>query len=139
MINTDTIVLNSLVNFSQYAPAIIGQGYQGAKILAILDADSANAYINTATVHASVFPFLPAGTPNDPTGYPYLKIKTASGQTTAVGLPWIQDDSFVVQTAAKLTIVIDSVSPADQNNITAMLAALNITNFTITSSAPLSS
>jgi hypothetical protein len=138
MLATSTIVLGSIVNFSQYAPAIIGQGYVGATVLAILDWESAQAYINPATVHASVYPSLPGGTPNDFTAYPYLKIKTASGQTTAVGFPWIIDSSYQVQTAAKLTIVVDSVSPSDQNNIKAALSALGFTNatITITSSAP---
>lgn len=56
MINSSEIAFQSIVNFSQYAPAIIGNGYEGAKVLAILDADSANQYINTATIHASIFP-----------------------------------------------------------------------------------
>lgn len=135
MLATSSIVLGSIVNFSQYAPAVIGQGYQGATVLAILDWDSAQAYINPATVHAAIYPSLPAGTPNDYRAYPYLKIKTASGQTTAVGFPWIQSSSYVVQSAAKLTIVIDSVDPEDQNNIKAALSALGFTNATITISS----
>lgn len=131
MINPATIVFQSIVNFSQYAPAVIGAGYEGAKVLAILDADSANQYINTATVHASIFPYLPAGTPNDPTAYQYLKLKLSSGETTAVGLPWIEDSSWVVQTRAKLTIVMDSVDPDDRNKITAALVALGFNNFAI--------
>lgn len=132
MINTADIVFQSIVNFNQYAPAIIGNGYDGAKVLAILDADSANQYINTATVHASIYPLLPAGTPDDPTAYPYLKLKLASGSVTAVGLPWIVDSSWVVQDRAKLTIVMDSVDPDDRNRITAALVALGFNDFTVT-------
>jgi hypothetical protein len=135
MLATSAIVLGSIVNFSQYAPAVIGQGYTGATVMAILDWESAQAYINPATVHAAVFPSLPNGTPNNFQAYPYLKIKTASGQVTAVGFPWIQDASYLVQQAAKLTIVVDSVSPTDQNNIRAALSALGFINATITVSA----
>jgi len=135
MLATSTIVLGSIVNFSQYADAIIGSGYTGATVQAILDWETAQAYINPATVHAAVYPSLPAGTPNDYRAYPYLKIKTASGQTTAVGFPWIKDSSYVVQQAAKLTIVVDSVSPQDQNNIRAALSALGFINATITISS----
>lgn len=134
MINPATIVFQSIVNFSQYAPAIIGSGYEGAKVLALLDADSANQYINTATVHASIFPYLPAGTPNDAAAYQYLKLKLSSGETTAVGLPWIDASSWVVQTRAKLTIVMDSVDPDDRNTITAALVALGFNNFSVTAS-----
>lgn len=133
MISTASIVLPSTVNFSQYAPAIIGAGYEGARVLAILDADSASAYIDAAAIHASIYPALaPQGTPNDYTAYPYLKLKLASGQTTAVGLPWIIDASYVVVQTAKMTIVLDSVSPTDQNNVKAALSAIGLSNISIT-------
>lgn len=135
MLATSAIVLGSIVDFSQYSPSVIGTGYKGATVLAILDWESAQAYINPATIHASIYSSLPAGTPNDYQAYPYLKIRTASGNVTAVGFPWIQDSTYQVQTAAKLTIVVDSVSPADQNNIKAALAALGFINATITVSA----
>lgn len=136
MISTSVIVLGSYVNFSLYAPAILGAGYEQAKVLGILDYDSANALIPAAQLHASVYPTLPPGTPNDYTAYPYLKILTASGTKTAVGLPWIQDSSYVVNQAAKMTIVLDSVDPDDQNKVTQALNAIGLSNFTITLSAP---
>lgn len=136
MISTSDIVLNSYVNFNLYAPAILGTGYERAKILAILDSDSANAYIPAAQLHASVYASLPAQTPDDYTAYPYLKILTASGEKTAVGLPWIQDASFVVNAAAKMTVVFDSVDPADQTKVTQALAAVGIYNFKVTLASP---
>jgi PKD repeat protein len=136
MISTSTIVLNSYVNFNLYASAVLGNGYQDVEVLAILDYDSANAYINAAVLHASVFPSLPQGTPNDYTAYPYLKIRTNSGKATAVGLPWIIDSSYQVQNAAKMTIVLDSVSPEDQENVRIALSSIGLNNFTITLSAP---
>jgi PKD repeat protein len=136
MISTSTIVLNSYVNFNCYAPAVLGNGYQDVEVLAILDYDSANAYINAAVLHASVYPSLPQGTPNDYTAYPYLKIRTNSGKATAVGLPWIIDSSYQVQNAAKMTIVLDSVSPEDQENVRIALSSIGLSNFTITLSAP---
>jgi len=136
MISTASIVLNSYVNFTLANAAILGNGYSDAQVLGILDYDSANAYGNMAQLHAAIYPSLPPGTPNDYTAYPYLKILTASGQKTAVGLPWIVDSSFVIQQAAKLTIVLDSVNPADQTNIKLALSALGLTNFTITLAAP---
>lgn len=130
MISTSSIVLNSYVNFSCYAPAILGNGYQNAEVLAILDYATANIFIDAAVLHAGVYPSIQAnGVPNDYTKYPYLKIRTASGQVTVVGLPWIVDASYVVETAVQITLTINSVSPADQNNIKLALAAIGITSF----------
>jgi hypothetical protein len=137
-IATSTIVLNSYVDFNMYAPAILGTGYEDAQVLAILDYDSANNYIDAAVLHASVYPALLAANvsvANDYTSYPYLKIRTAGGQVTAVGLPWIIDSSYVVQEAATMTIVLQSVNPADQNNVKLALTAIGLSNFTITLSA----
>lgn len=141
MLSTSSIVLNSYVNFNCYAPAILGTGYQGAEVLAILDYDSANRITpNLAVLWASVYPSIQAqGYVNDYTKYPYLKLRTSNGTMVAVAFPWIQDTSFLVQQAASLTLVIDSVNPADQANITAALASIGITNFTITSAAPVTS
>jgi PKD repeat protein len=138
MLSTSTIVFNSYVNFNCYAPGVLGNGYQGAEVLAILDYDSANKITpNLATQWASVYPSIQQyGYVNDYTKYPYLKIRTSNGTVTTVAFPWIVDSSYVVQTAAQLTIVIASVNPADQANIEAALAGINITNYTITSSAP---
>lgn len=138
MISTASIVLQSIVNFNFLAAtqAILGTGYEGAKVMAILDAETANNYINTATLHANLYPMLPAGTPNDPTAYPYLKLKLASGQTTVVGLPWIDDSSWVVQQRAKMTIVTDALTPDDQNKVKLALNSAGFSNFTITLSSP---
>jgi PKD repeat protein len=138
MLSTSSIVLNSYVNFNCYAPAVLGSGYQGAEVLAILDYDSANRITpNLAVLWASVYPSIQSlGYVNDYTKYPYLKLRTSNGTMVAIAFPWIQDTSYLVQQAASLTIVIDSVNPADQANITAALASIGVTNFTITSAAP---
>lgn len=117
MLNTSTIPLNAIVSFELYASSVLGSGYQGAKILAILDADSAFAYIDPPAMHANVYSSLPAGTPDAYDGYNYLKLKLASGQVTAIGIPWIKDETFAVSSTRKMQITIDNVSPADQNKV----------------------
>ena len=131
MLSYSSIVIGSVVNFSMYAESILGSGYKGATVLAILDAGSASDYINPATIHASIYPILPKGTPNNYKDYLYLKIRTNSGQVTAVGLPWIDDSTYAVQQAAKMTIVLDSVDPSDQANVAAALSALGFTDAAI--------
>lgn len=128
MLSTTAIPINAIVSFELYASSVLGTGYQGAKILAILDADSAFAYIDPPAMHANVYPSLPAGVPDAYDGYSYLKLKLASGQVTAIGIPWIKDDTFTVSTTRKMQITIDNVSPDNQNKV---LLALSAAGFSV--------
>lgn len=138
MISPSTIVIQSLVNFSTYEPSILGDGFTGARVLSILDSDDAQRFINPGQLHAALWPKLPSGTPNDFTAYPYLKVRTQAGTVTAVGLPWIVDETYELAERSKLTIVVGSASPQDQNNIRQALSAIGIQSFTIVAGAPVS-
>lgn len=127
MLNPSTIKLNSTVDFEYYAPAILGIGQKNAKVLAILDAETASIYINPQLMHANVYAHLPPETPNRFDSYPYLKLRLASGQTTAVGLAWIRDDSWTEIAIASLQFTINGVRP-DQRAI--ILQALAANGFT---------
>lgn len=131
MLSTTQISLFSYISFSLYAPAVLGNGYQNAQVLGILTADDAVKYNPVATIHADIFPSLPAGTKDDYTSYPYLRLKLDDGNQVAIGLPWIIDSSYVVNNTQKLTIVVASTTPDDQNRIKAALSALGIQNFTV--------
>jgi len=123
MLNPATIQLKSTVSFDLHAPQILGTRCENAKVLALLDADSARQYIDPIAMHAQVFPFLPDGTPDDFDGYNYLKLKLANGTTTAIGLAWIKDDSFVVASTQSMQFTIANVTPEGKNIIIAALSA----------------
>lgn len=72
-------------------------------------------------MHINVYPFLPAGTPNNPADYAYLKILTASGQETAIGIPWIKETSIQEVSYKKAIVEIEPVALEDAGRITAAL------------------
>lgn len=128
MLTIEQLPLNSTVTFDLHPSQLLGTSYKNAKVLAWLDADTV-AYmgVDPIAMHANVYPTLPVETPNKYDGYPWLKLKLASGEITAIGVPWIKDGSLVVATTRKMQFTIDNVSPADQNVI---LQALSANGFT---------
>lgn len=127
MLTITQLPLNATVSFDLYPSQVLGTGYKRAKILAILDAETAARWIDPIAMHANVYPTLPPGVPNRFDGYNYLKLKLASGEVTAIGIPWIKDETFVVASTSSMQLTIDSVSPADQQLI---LNALSANGFT---------
>lgn len=128
MLNLQDIPLGATVSFEFWPVAALGTGYKNAKVLAILDADTARtAGIDPVAWHANVFPTLPVGTPNKYDGYYYLKLKLANGQITAVGIPWIKDETFAEVTTKSLRLTIDNVAAADRNKVIEALAASGFT------------
>ena len=100
-------------SFSVYPAALIGNNFVGVTVMAVMDYQSANREIDTQACHVAYYPSLPSGTPNKPSGYNYVKIKTTAGNTTILGLAWINEDTITVVTSRTITAVIGDVSAAD--------------------------
>lgn len=128
MLTQAQIPLNATVSFDLHPSAVLGTGYKGAKVLAILDADSCRYFnVDPVAMHANVYPMLPPGTPNKYDGYPWVKLKLASGQITCIGLPWIIDATFSVDTTSSLRFTVQNVSPEQRNIIMEALSANGFT------------
>jgi hypothetical protein len=57
---------------------------------------------------------LPAGTPNDPTQYIYLRVQLTSGVLDAVAIPWIDDSSVtLVEPGNGVQITVGGAGAAD--------------------------
>ena len=123
MLTQSDIVIFSTVSFEVYPAQILGTGFTNAKVMGIIDADTARRWIDPVTTHAAVYPTLPEGSINQYDAYLYLKIQMANGQTTAVGLPWIRKESYVVNEARRLQFIVENVSADDEPIIRRALSA----------------
>lgn len=124
MLTPQDFTIGEVISFNFYPAAILGTGYQNAKVLAILDMGTVVVLgFDPAALHANVYATLPAGVPNDPSQYQYLKLLLANGQTTVVGIPWIIDSSLTVASVSSIQFTVTNVSPSDQNTIIQALAA----------------
>jgi hypothetical protein len=105
--------VRQVYNFKVYPAALLGNDFNGVTILAIMDRDSAAKEIDPQGKHIQVYPFLPAGTPNDPNAYDYIKIRTSAGIVTILGIAWIDPSSIVLVSQRTATIVVDNVNAGD--------------------------
>lgn len=110
-------------SFDVYPSPILGTGFSNCTVLSIMDHDSAALQVDTMALHAQVYPFLPAGTPDDPTLATYIKIRLPSGDTTILGSTWI--NTSTVKEIKRTTIVatIKDVTPNDLDTIRRVLLA----------------
>ncbi len=127
MLNVNDITLSSTVSFDLYPAAILGSSYQYAKVLAIIDADTARFWVDPIAMHANVYPTLPGSTPNSPSEYYWLKLKLADGTITAIGIPWIKEETYVQHTTSTIRLTIENVEPDQRNQIVEALAANGFT------------
>lgn len=123
MSNYDRLQFGNVVTFEVYPASILGARFGNVKVLAMLDKDSANTWIDADAVHVNVFPTLPSGTPDNANEYQYLKFKHVNGNIGVIGLPWIREDSITVNETGTLTISIENVSPSDKEIIINALSA----------------
>lgn len=125
-------ILRGVFNFDTYAAAILGTNFRNVTVLAIMDANTANRELDIQAMHLQVFPTLPTGTPNDPFGYDYVKVKTPSGQTTILGMAWINAATVVQVQSNTITAVISGVSASDASRVRDALVQNGFNNLAIT-------
>lgn len=119
----DHLNFGNVISFDVYPGAIIGSTFTNARVLAILDRDTANIWIDTAALHANVYPTLPAGVPDDPSQYQYVKLQLSNGNMTIIGIPWIKEDTIQLIDVGTLTITVPNASPGDRERIISALSA----------------
>lgn len=121
-----TLNLRGTYNFDVYPAAIIPSTFKNAKVLAIMDRDSANREIDTQALHVQVYPYLPVGTPNDPDAYDYVKLLLTSGNTTVLGLAWINADTVELVESRTMMVKIANTKSSDVARVRAALLQLGL-------------
>jgi hypothetical protein len=117
-------------NFNTLAPAILGATFTNAKVLALLNYDTATMFGNIAATAVAVYPLLPAGTPSDPTAYQYVIIETENKSKVVLALNWIDTNSIVSVESVNANFKISNITLDDINKITTSLVAMGYTQIT---------
>lgn len=118
-------------NFSVYPSDILGNNFKQVIVEAIVNPSIAAKFLDIEAFHVQVYPYLPAGIPNDPRGYDYLMFKTASGQTTILGIPWIKQDSVVLAESGTIFVEIPNVTTQDLTRVSDALSANGFYGFNV--------
>lgn len=122
--------VGEVCNFEVYPSAVL-TNFKAVTILGIVKADIASSFIDIHAMHRMVFPYLPVGTPNDPTAYDYVIFKTSADVKTVLGIPWIKADTIVAVEEATAVVKIHNITTADFRNISDILLVNGYSNFTI--------
>lgn len=124
--------IKGVYNFDVYPTAILGDDFSNVTILAILDYETALQTADIPAIHTNVFPYLPSGIPDDPSQYDYVRIRTASGSATILGIPWINLDTLELVESRRMTVKIEGVSSSDVERVRIALVQNGFNNLEIT-------
>jgi hypothetical protein len=118
--------VGTTVSFDVYPTPVLGTLFKGVKIVAIMGAALAGKLSPINERHAAVKPYVP-NLPNKATSYDYVQIETKTG-TDIIGIPWIIDNTIVLDQARVRKLQIASVAPGDEARILSTLALLGHPN-----------
>jgi hypothetical protein len=121
-------------SFQVYPSALLGNDWNNVKVTSVMSYEDAQKQKDVASLHIKFFPYFgpQTNTPNDPSSYLYIKVKTQSGAYTILGVPWIVDSSVMLVTAQTVTATISGVTPSDIPKIQAALVANGYNNVSLT-------
>ncbi len=129
MLTQDQMPVGAIVSFDLHPAQIIGASHKNAKVLAIVDGDTAQSLgYDVRALHAAVYPTLPQGTPNRYNAYSYALLLLGSKQKTVVGLPWIKENSLQRVSVGRLQVILEGMSEQDH---TRLVKALSANGFTV--------
>ena len=121
-----TLTVGSHYDFSVYANSTLGASYKNARLVSILDYQTALRFSNIVLQHRHIYPYLPSGTPSDATRYTYYLFRTTSGQEVVLADVWIIDATIVQTTAMDQTLVLRNISSAQSAIVRDQLRLLGI-------------
>lgn len=96
--------LKKLYNFTTYAPAILGGDFTQARVVALLDYDSALKYANVDLLQRQVYSKLPVGTVDEVSSYTFVLVERSDGTRVVLAYPWIIPESVVEVKTVSLSV-----------------------------------
>ena len=125
-------LIGKVVSFQLYPSAIVTDDFTNCKIIAVGSHESASGFISPARLHSTIYATLPEGTPNDYRAYEYVLIKKQDNTITAVGIPWVKDNSVVIVGSIELHATIRNKTIEDIDLLRKVLMENNFSNIDIT-------
>ena len=125
-------LIGKVVSFQLYPSAIVTDDFTNCKIIAVGSHESASGFISPARLHSTIYATLPEGTPNDYRAYEYVLIKKQDNTITAVGIPWVKDNSVVIVGSIELHATIRNKTIEDIELLRKVLMENNFSDIDIT-------
>lgn len=125
-----TPTINNHYDFLVYANSILGASFQNARLVSILDYQTALKFDNVVLMHRQVFPYLPEGTLEDLTRYSYYLFKVGE-KSVLLADAWIVSQSLALSTGSSHTLTLLNVSANQLSIVRDQLRLLGI-SFSVT-------
>lgn len=122
--------IKGIYNFEVY-PTTISTEFKNVTILSHMTYDIANNYGDLVALHMQYYPFLPSGTPDDPTLYEYLLVRLESGDDTIIAVPWINANTVEEVSSTPIQVVFENLKPNEVIILRDVLSINGFTNYTI--------
>lgn len=108
------VQIDQRFSFEVYPTEIIGNGFKDMKMEGVISARTAASFgVDIVSMHAQVYPSLPAGVPNDPYQYSWVRLTHANGVITTLGVPWIRAESITVQSGGRVIMTFENKTQSD--------------------------
>ena len=125
---TATLANGDICSFSVYPAGLITSNFKNCIFRDRVSYQSVRLFgYDAAAQHANVFPTLPDGTVNDPTGYDWLTFEMENGELQILGEPWIKSDSLVIDNK---TPVIATIYDRNEDTIEQLKLAISSLGYT---------
>lgn len=125
------LTIGTTYTFNTLAPSILGAIIQQAKLVSILDYETAKHYDTIDLKYRSIYPLLPAGTPDQPDSTIYYRFISQSGEVIIIAEQWIDESSIETIEFVNIQVLFQQASLSDVQRIRNALNALGYSNYTI--------
>lgn len=121
--------INNHYDFSVYANSILGAGFESARLVSILDYQTALRFENIVLMHRQVYPYLPSGTDEDLTHYTFYLFRI-NGKDRVLADVWLVPESITQSSGTSYTLKLLNISSGRLAVVRDQLKLLGI-SFTI--------
>ena len=121
--------VGSTYNFSVFPSKILGNGFNGVTVEAVVNATMAKKMgCDVYALHAKMYPYVDQGFPNNPDQYNWVYVNTVSGASQWLGEIWIDGSTVNLIVSQTAIVTLPNVSSSDAQNILNALAAAGFAN-----------
>lgn len=120
-----TLSVNNFYNFSLHTNPVLGITYLNARLVGVLDYQSALKLSNVVLLHRQIYPYLPAGTVEDQSKYTYYHF-IVGGKSVVLADVWLIDSSVELSTGSIYTVRLMNITTAQAAVIRDQLRLLGV-------------
>lgn len=124
--------VGKVYSFTMYASNILQASYHAVTCKGVFNHEVARSMlVDIDAMHARVYPYLPAGTPDSASVYQYAAFQEHNGNTIILGLPWININTIRVVDTQEITVTIKGKTASYLNELRQILTENNVGEFDI--------